>query len=519
MKELRNEMEKLFGRTQAIIVPFSDAPGETNLDEPRKLYAASSGDLFVGTIHREDGTIDFEFISRNKKTNRFDFGVVRNFGTSQARAMIVNKDACITCHKAEGPIFNVAGWNNTIGNDALTGHGLYSALLTRLAAKNQTYEPFRKRVMDIASHTPNLTLATGELHKASKEMLTVWEGIDLAEQIFKGRSFEAIVVQANEVTVLDAYVNAGKNEQERATRIHKILTKSLSYRDNWGDRDSLFEEFSKLRENRPALLQSGPDFSIRMPGFDFSEASFLKYNELKKKEKFKNTTIDNSPIHESSFVKDSRPVGGQGTGSSTLDLNSLYSGVIIENFDPIFQSQYHSHEVTPTEVNQKLLAQFKAISGKEEDFNQRSQSFVDATLENYKKSRSFLRLVESGILPTPRQVLANFSDFILNQESKVESRRNSTKDAEHDTSKKCLDCHASNVPGAEFHFEFSSIDSWKQALSAADSETVKHAKYWLPDALRNIKEGTMPPSPFNLKIGGSEKADLVKYLESEAARH
>lgn len=43
MESFRKAMEKNWGPTKENIVPFSDAPGETNLDEVRKLYGSEAG--------------------------------------------------------------------------------------------------------------------------------------------------------------------------------------------------------------------------------------------------------------------------------------------------------------------------------------------------------------------------------------------------------------------------------------------------------------------------------------------
>ena len=185
--------------TQASVVPFSDAPGETSLDEARKLYGSASGGLFIGTIHRKDDSIDFEFISRNRKTGKNDFGVVHNFGRPNEAVELVNPETCITCHRTGGPIFPIIPWDNTLGANFLIakdpGPGIFRAFLEKLSAQKPAFRAFQQKGELFYDDFKRSRLSNGDfvvaIKKASKELkLPLWHGIDLAGQLGNAGRFE-----------------------------------------------------------------------------------------------------------------------------------------------------------------------------------------------------------------------------------------------------------------------------------------------------------------------------------------
>ena len=102
-------------KTDNLIVPFSRAPGYTDLLEPRLIYYSPRGDFFLAVIPRIDGTYDVEFLSRNLRTNEFDFGIINDFGTMQATPVLAKREECTRCHKNESAIFVRFPWSGSLG--------------------------------------------------------------------------------------------------------------------------------------------------------------------------------------------------------------------------------------------------------------------------------------------------------------------------------------------------------------------------------------------------------------------
>lgn len=152
------EWREVFEKTNAmtdVLVPFSDAPGYTDLDQTRAIFAINTfnrgdqsldrvnytGKLFLGIIVHENGDVECEFISWNRQTRSFDFGIIKNLSPVTGVAHVTKKSlpevnfpetsACFSCHKNQGPIFPTAPWGNTTANMST-----WAALVEKLSTKD-----------------------------------------------------------------------------------------------------------------------------------------------------------------------------------------------------------------------------------------------------------------------------------------------------------------------------------------------------------------------------------------------
>ncbi len=61
----------------------------------------------------------------------------------------------------------------------------------------------------------------------------------------------------------------------------------------------------------------------------------------------------------------------------------------------------------------------------------------------------------------------------------------------------------------------SDVKEWKKALESRDSAKVAEANKWLKRALDELKQGTMPPQPFELQLSLQERKALIEFLEGQ----
>ena len=456
MDSFRKAMEKYWGPTKTATAPFSDARGETDLDEPRKLYASLSGELFVGNIHRRITGADFEFLSRNSKTGKFDFGVVRNYGQKNEEIMVVGRDACVICHKNGGPIFPVKGWANYLGSNLGVGSkGLFRAFLERLAVNEPRFRPFQQGVEELAKVIYKRNDATsgipdGEFESAVQTLAAqigdgaTWEGIHLGEELSdRVGFFEKAVVFANQQLVMDAYIHAAKTQGDLESRTKEILDHAIHGTFPTDRKDKYYERFSGFPENRPVILkdQMAETFRKRIPGFDFSKEKFLEYNQKKQSGKFANTLDEFDPTKDSSFLKDSQPIGGRGTQSHADRLFELYTPKISQYFQ--FSDEASR---TPTDRASVLLRErFKTVYSGPLDGGKRHMDAVEKfqkdVSDEFLASPYLQRNIKSGVMPSPSSLESLFYDFVTHAPVSDKSLFRGRAEKEGKTQKKCMDCH------------------------------------------------------------------------------
>lgn len=528
LARLRRAMETKWGPSRAQVVPFSDAPGETDLDETRTLYGAASGELFVGGIHRADGKIDFEFISRNRN-GKNDFGIVRNYGSPQEEIVIVNPSACVTCHKGGGPIFPRSPWANFLGNNSRPD-GLFRAFLSRLAQQDRRYRPFQEgtealyKSFVVTKERPGgLDGFQGAVETLAKQLGdgAVWQGINLGEQFASAGRFEQAVVHANQLHVLDAYVRAAPTQKQSEERLRQVLTRAIHGDFPEDGKDDFYRAFKDIPSNRPVILKDTMEetFKQRVKGFDSSKEKFLEYHEKKKSEKWRNALPELSPTRDSSFLADSHALTGQGTQRHSDELNILYYGPLLASFLPLFDEKG-----TPPPLDrssQILKSRFekdyrRPLDGK--DQHQKAViTFQTSTLNDFLKSDHLRMHLRGGTLPSPSTVHSAFRDFVTGAPAReVPYYRGDTKEVNRERT--CLDCHAGLVDGVRFNFEMSNLAAWRREMASGDEGRMNHARRWARGVLRSLRDETMPPEPFRLVISANERRELVRYLETLTAR-
>lgn len=167
------------------LVPFSRAPGETHLAQPRILMNVkpdsvvamnplttgrrdgqippTASGLYLGFIHRpNEPAPEVEFISFNRQRQAFDFGVIRNMGLGNPSVEFVDKEStCTSCHIARAPIFPNLPWANTTGNPTV-----FRAMVQRFAETDSlTYLWLEELVDSLMAALPEdraMTLANNQ---------------------------------------------------------------------------------------------------------------------------------------------------------------------------------------------------------------------------------------------------------------------------------------------------------------------------------------------------------------------
>ena len=81
---------------------------------PRIVAASGDDQIFLG--YNEKAKI-LEVISYNERLGQFQFQVVHDYdGNLQPRVRYAPRQACISCHQNEAPIFSLAPWDETQAN-------------------------------------------------------------------------------------------------------------------------------------------------------------------------------------------------------------------------------------------------------------------------------------------------------------------------------------------------------------------------------------------------------------------
>lgn len=491
LPELRATLDRTYGDSRSFVVPFSAAPGYTDLDEARTVYLSPAGDLYFGAIKRADGTTDFEFISRSKDTDQFDFGVIRNFGSPAARFEIVDRKNCIICHKNEGPQFYVAPWLNTLARfdptaaaDAPTTQfnappnpnfpgisaTLHRAFLEHLTAKNPAYaEALHQAVVyDDAYHNG------GTAPNFFTQSHARYEGADIAAS---ARDVERLVYLGNQVTLLHSLVDHAPPDTRRLL-LSFLLNQSLCVKQmassSFNDpRISAFEDLVKHELlggglNLPVLLNP-PPLSHLSGSHDaavvFTDLEKIRSLHAKKKAaRARNTIPDESPLLPENF-------------SALVPVLGSNSYATINGMDLV-------------EAYQASLRLSK----------QSRSAFCE--------SDEYRNLLAGASLPNRDQIRAAIQHF-------EQAGAGTTHPGGE--ARACMDCHGGQIAGIQAPFDLGSLSAWQSRLNSADSAVRATAAHWLAKVNRHDVLGDsperMPPEPYRSTLSPTEREQLRQYLK------
>lgn len=513
LTEVKSRIETRFRYVDTNIVPFSDAPFPTSLEEPRILYGSEDTEIYFGAIPRLNGSIDMEFLSRNRKTGAYDFGVVERFGRSNAKVKFVEKSQCTGCHRDSGPLYMEKVWSNTLdsGGDTMPERSVFAAFIN-------TRAQFEEKFWEYAKELKKKTDAPTALQ---------WQGIHLRQREQRSPFFERIVNAGNQMQVIRSYILQANSVEECRERMDKVLKVLLGRSPV--ETKLLTQELVALPRNRPGILKDNFvvhfERTMKKSILSASVEDITKYNDLVRANERPHSAPDISPTLDSSFNPDSKPIGGATKSGLDHTLDNMKYNYAVARHLPEADSNYPFKDslerpfvpTKATEVLGKRLAAnlgfdpFKTEMTTLEELDRYGVERQKVLME-FLKSKHYEALLDSPVMLAEDQVSSVFSDYVLGRPI------SNFKDLPHVVEpgiekKRCLDCHAS-AQKPYFSFEPSSIAAWVTELSSGDEERKKLALKRLPRVVEHLKKRTMPPpEKFSLDISETERTRLILFLE------
>ncbi len=486
-----------------VVVPFSDAPKYTDLIEARSIFASPLQDLFIGGIKKDDGTYDIEFISWNYKKKEFDFGRIDYFGTPQAKSVVVDKSECIVCHKAHGPTFTVANWENAAFDSSGINAGVYRAFIKMHTKDDPRIQSLHQRIEQIYQNDTKAPLQREVVDEARKQIVADlkpirWHGIDLNP----GQNpafFEKRVASANQVGVLHAFVQSLSDSADRKRIVGTVLKEAFFTSgivlhsdladELTNDQSRLGKALNDFPLNRSFLFRPNPLTHLGAPDLKNPE-QLLVAHEKKRQGRLANTAKTESPTNDSIIFQRSKPLFGAGTfGMRYSDLVEYYRaslGVTLTLDVSTNNYEHYLPEVlTPQEMKTFLQStQFKSLQGSDvlpdrRDFERAAQAWKDgAKLEH--------------------------------------ATGNSKKKTEFSPVKRCQDCHLGKDSIYPFPIDLTSVKDWEAYLSSTDNQT--QARDWMESVISHLEKQTMPPKPFSTHLKPEEVRELTTFLKKARSR-
>lgn len=520
---------------QSAWIPFSASPAKTSFLEPRLVLAAEGppkkpnglnldGQLYVAIIPRKDGTKDLEFISRNRATNEFDFGIIRNFGSPGKQVLeLADKAKCMLCHRTGGPFFSVTPWSQTLTNPAML-----RAFAARLAEDDpKQFGAFHKEVESLAttaekqspdldqqrSHFEHSLEGSKEVRKATLYGIPIFparfEPVDPANSVSK---VDGIVSLANRSLRVSALLKAIPDPKIR-DQAQSLATEAAA---RWalGDQDgakAAVEQLKSLLRKHPfpvekmAALQAFrmEDFNPAFPGGvrKFGE----KIGEVDEfaSAVFKPATI--KAIRDHSLLRES--------GNYKLPKNLLASETASLNNEPLkfaeavdgieIETVVHAvglHDLDPEALQPLLDGLAKPPTMKKQIVDRvLASATFKKTNGNFPQREGLLTAVHRGLealaqedhvklppVPEKDYVPAVYGvSFTRDRNIKTEPMKTGSK------SDKCLACH--QEIRKEMRYAPDDKEAWKAWLTSPDVREQAKARAWLKKVQAALEDKSMPP--------------------------
>lgn len=503
LTQLRHYLDnsyRAFGEVRTSTIPFSDAPGYTDLEEARNLYLSPLNDLYIGAIPRLDGSVDLEFISRNDETNQFDFGIIKNFGKKNAEMVIVDRNKCTVCHKAGGPIYPIEDWKNTIneaGRNLESFKLVYRAFIKKLGEKDSDFYTLHIKTEELLKQPVPfggfpIGFANSRATIEAAPYFKMWHGALISPA--PAFVMEERVRDANQVLVFRNWLEKGTTPDVKNNALRYYLGQAFGV-----DLGSTYvhekykDEFEKFPGNLPVIVKEHSLNHIELKEVKTVD-DVIQLSNKKRAQAIKNTSAEESPLNENRFLQTSRPLLGEATGKMNGDsLMMAYSnslgivrrGELVQKGGEYISLIYRS---VPGLLNEEEFASFS-------------------------KSDTFMNFIQRNHLPNRTELKAaifawkNKSEFSINRRSNIIVPEPARKKA-------CVECHFGDNAILPISFDPASLETWKSMLTSKDPKTVASAKIWLQPVLSHLKAATMPPKPFENHLTQNERKALIEYLDS-----
>lgn len=557
-----------FGKTNAVLVPFSRAPGRTSLGNPRILATVSTVNprslarvepatrepdvrdrLFVAFNAHPDGTRTLEFIAWNRRLRRFDFGIVENYDKPERRRVVADEGKrreCLSCHKAGGPIFTEFPWGGTHVDPLMS-----LAMLKRAHASDpKTYaeaKPLLGRIDDPAAKSKEL-----EGPYPFRYFLDGKDtGVPFFDSAADGRGinrtgvYDGSVRDATERRLRSEALLRALPPESRAVTARALMLEAIGDRDD--EKDPLLARSKALFA--AAAIKAGPAGRKPLPE---SFSSFIRsFDFSKEKQGFHLESVDEKVSH----VKD----------ILTYDERRLKEGLKLpkgrreseaEAFGDFVNFKQPARLRSPAELlaeglpqaphlfsdpSRDLLRLFLRAAGKDR------AAVFEAALGDPAVSKVLKRgLPEEGNL-LPPLVAALREEFRRRGLDAPDDAKVTELMPKAPAADPCADGDAAEAPGASpvaeesscaachgpdkpgilrFPFDPADADAWRKAVGGASAEKRRSLVRRLQRVVERLGDKTMPPedSAEALRLGDPtrrkdlerRKADLEKLLKEYA---
>ncbi len=534
------------GQVRQTIIPLSRAIHPGKLGQPRKALAVHRVEkppagklpltdrLFVAKAHAGEKSTVLEFISWNRETGAFDFGLVDDYDDpKKAKLRKVPNERCVSCHKSGGPIFTIAPWSDTTENLPL-----WRAMLERLAEQSpKEYKPvldaYKRAEVEVARRQkeeekkPDPAGVTLEsildedpvIRKAELDGIFLYRRPDPI--MSETADFDTSVASANTRLFFNEWVRDMEPKTRR--RFLKDLFRSASEQAILGKSDAsgLKKQVATLTNAEVVRRMASKPFRLHdydpiqkklNPSTDepkrYSVREFLDFDERRSKGKEK-IPAEAMPTNLAAF--------DPGSQFLTSEVET-WKGDPLRAFLPLLGLKAEELAGVDTELTTAVA---KGKKTKAEILAAALESKAFATLfdaPHPPDAETFKRILVAELgkaLGDPsfeKRLLAK----ITHPASCPDTHTRPEKLPVVSKTDHCLRCHSGTDPvGGPLPFDPTNIAEWKRRLHGTDDKTRKEAAEWLPVILDRIEKKTMPPSEAALKEFAPERQKLIDFLKSE----
>jgi hypothetical protein len=512
-----------------VIAPFSLSPNKTSAIEPRILvapggegeYGDLEGRLFLGFVPRVDGTVDVEFISWNYDRNENEYGTIKGMTHPYAKDRkrdqpvieMVDKSACISCHKNQAGIFYGGPWQ-TVAHRPITALPLLGVHNRALIIEHSRVYPEHFK-----EFAPYADKPTSEWPKELLNKVHTYYGCSIPGD---GAAYEGLVstghldnrmnqflksltLEEREAYIREEMRNAIRKECTRSERSNETIG-STTAQKKFGIEERL-KEFS----NRP-LLSDAP-FAKLSENFaqyfgdprTFTEKHGVRTNlilaqeviKLSNEKKLQGLGLFDGPEKEKSLK-----LFGI-SGLATNDLGANFKD-IRDRLPKMIGCDFRQ----PDDLEDDLLELFLSTgtTGKK-DLDEKAVAWLRKETHMQEPAQSL------------DDILAHMANHFKVGYGYHRPHQAVDEKLVEDAAHSCMGCHAGQIPGVRLAFDPTNEKAWRSAFSNADVNTKEELMLFRDKVLAQVRAKSMPPPSAKKQRSLFEQdkenwTQLEKYLDS-----